>query len=93
MANRFDRQAAKTNNRLISNGENTMATKQEQIEEIHNSLVNGQRTQMVKQIDEYGLYDFWADYRDFLESLYSGTKARWDYFFDATVSYNRIKCR
>jgi len=32
------------------------------IETIHESLVNGNRAQMVNQIDEYGLYDFWADY-------------------------------
>jgi len=39
----------------------------DKIEEIHNSLVNGQRKQMVTQIDAYGLYDFWSDYANFLE--------------------------
>jgi hypothetical protein len=40
------------------------------IETIHESLVNGQRRQMVEQIKEYGLYDFFSDYRDYLKDLY-----------------------
>ena len=40
------------------------------IEEIHNSLVNGQRKQMVRYIDEYGLYDFWEDYKNYLVELF-----------------------
>ncbi len=64
--------------------------KQEQLEKVHNSLVNGQRKQMVKQIDEYGLYDFWEDYKSFLEQV-SERKFHW--FTDATISYFRIKNR
>lgn len=60
---------------------------------IHESLVNGQRRQMVKQIDEYGLYDFWADYKRFLKSLYVEENAQYEYFSDATISYFRIKNR
>lgn len=67
--------------------------KQEQIAEIHLSLVNGQRQQMVKQIDEYGLYDFFADYRDYLKSLYMKDSSMLHYFTDATISYFRIKNR
>ena len=70
-----------------------MATKQEQIEEIYNSLMNGQRKQMVSQIDEYGLYDFWDDYGNYLESLYIEVLARFEYFSDAVISYHRIKNR
>ena len=62
------------------------------IEEIHNSLVNGQRKQMVDQIDEYMLYDFWEDYRDYLNDLYTDTGPM-EYFQDAVISYHRIKNR
>jgi len=68
-----------------------MATKQDQIEEIHNSLVNGQRKQMVSQIDEQVLYDFWAEYREYLEQMYIDPKAQFAYFADAVISYHRIK--
>ena len=70
-----------------------MATKHEQIKEIHESLVNGQRQQMVSQIDEYCLYDFWDDYRNYLEYLYIAVLARYEYFRDAVISYHRIKNR
>ena len=60
---------------------------------IHDSLVNGQRKQMVKLIDEYGLYDFWADYTGFLYDLYVEIESRYSYFQDAVISYHRIKNR
>jgi hypothetical protein len=63
------------------------------IETIHESLVNGQRQQMVKQIKEYGLYDFWSDYADYLNNLYPESQSRYDYFTDATKSYFRITLR
>jgi len=65
----------------------------EQIEIIHTSLVNGNRQQMVNQIDEYGLYEFWADYRSYLNDLYIDLNAHLSYFQDATISYHRIKNR
>ena len=59
---------------------------------IHESLLNGQRKQMVKQIEEYGLYDFWGDYKEFL--VYVGDKEQsYNFFTDATISYFRIKNR
>ena len=61
------------------------------IEEIHNSLVNGQRKQMVTQIDAYGLYDFWSDYVDFLGENSMSNQYVW--FADAVISYHRIKER
>lgn len=65
------------------------------IETIHESLVNGQRRQMVNQIDEYGVYDFWVNYRYWLiESGYhegEDCDDAWEYFTDATISYFRIK--
>ena len=62
------------------------------IEVIHESLVNGQRQQMVNQIDEYGLYDFWKDYHEYLLSLYADYGVD-SYFTDAVISYFRIKNR
>jgi len=65
----------------------------EKLETIHKSLVNGQRKQMVKQIDEYGLYDFWSDYKIHLKYLYVTTETQLAYFSDAVISYHRIKSR
>ena len=62
------------------------------IETIHESLVNGNRKQMVNQIDEYGLYDFWERYKDYLNELYTDTGPL-EYFQDAVISYFRIKNR
>ena len=66
-----------------------------QIESIHDSLVNGQRRQMVEQIDEYdgGLYSVWDDYKHYLHELYDDSAAWFEYFTDAVQSYHRIKTR
>ena len=60
------------------------------VEQIHESFVNGQRRQAVKQIVEYGNYDFWEDYREYLNGLYVEESSKYQYFSDATVSYFRI---
>ena len=57
---------------------------------IHKSLLNDQRRLMAEQITEYGLYDFWADYRDYLSGLYVEPAAVMEYFSDAVISYHRI---
>ena len=67
--------------------------KHKRIEAIHESLVNGQRRQMVRQIDESELYDFWSEYSIYLESVYSECADRWNWFTDAVISYDRIKHR
>jgi hypothetical protein len=61
-----------------------------EMEAIHASLVNGQRRQMVAQINEYGLYNFWADYKEYLRNVYVGNEPILQYFTDATISYFRI---
>ena len=63
----------------------------EKIVEVHDSLINGQRRQMVNQIDEYGLYDFWKDYLEYLYGLYTQESVVLEYFSDAVISYHRIK--
>ena len=59
------------------------------IEEIHESLVNGQRKQMVAQIDEYGAYDFWSDYLGYINE----NRINIGFFTDATIAYFSIKNR
>ena len=63
------------------------------IENIHNSLINGQRKQAVKQIDDYGKYDFWEDYEKFLDDTYANRAVSCGHFMELTISYFRIKNR
>lgn len=70
-------------------------SKYEQLENIHNNLVNGNRQDCVKQIKKYGLYDFWSDYKDYLIQTY-GTPLDehvFNYFTDMTILYFRITNR
>lgn len=69
-----------------------MKSKIEQIEYIHESLLNGQRQQCVRLIDEYGLYDFFEDYEEYLKELYN-IDDTFKYYSDLTQSYFRIKNR
>ena len=64
-----------------------------EINEIHNSLINGQKRQMVDQINEYGLYDFFEDYDDFLNTYYAEDESKYGWFFDCVISYHRITNR
>lgn len=70
-----------------------MKNKQTALLVIHESLVNGQRKQMADQIDEYGLYDFWLDYFDYLQTLYHHITDQYVYFRDAVISYHHIRNR
>jgi hypothetical protein len=67
--------------------------KSEQLENIHNNLINGNRRDCVKQIQEYGLYDFWSDYFAYLGELYFDKTVIAGYFSDMTISYFRITNR
>lgn len=68
-------------------------TKYEQMENIHNNLVNGNRQDCVKLIKKYGHYDFWNDYKNYLDELFSGGTMAYEYFTDMTISYFRITNR
>jgi hypothetical protein len=48
---------------------------------------------MVEQIDEYGVYDFWSDFKRLLLDTYVKESVAYEYFADATISYFRIKNR
>ena len=63
------------------------------IQNIHENLINGNRRDCVKQIKKYGLYDFWSDYRSYLENQYDSDTIRLGYFQDMTISYFRITNR
>ena len=63
------------------------------IQEIHDSVVNGQRRQMVDQINEYGPADFFNEYEVFLDDLYIHTEAKYTDFKDAVLSYHNIMSR
>ena len=69
-----------------------MMTRKEQLDAIFSSLINGQRRQMVEQIDEYLPADFFPDLLDFLKKSFSNDLAL-HYFADATNSYFRIKSK
>ena len=63
--------------------------KRYEIEAIHESIVNGQRKQMVEQINEYGLYDFFAHYLSYINEI----GANIGFFTDCVISYHRITNR
>lgn len=63
------------------------------IEEIHESLINGQRKQAVSQIQECGVCNFWEEYKHYLESTYGDYKTVFKYFSDMTISYHRVTNR
>ena len=67
--------------------------KNEQLENIHNNLINGNRRDCVKQIKKYGHYDFWSDYFAYLNELYFDKTVIAGYFSDMTISYFRITNR
>ncbi len=63
------------------------------LQEIHNSMENGQRKQAVEQIDDYGTIDFFVDYTAFLFRKFKNIPDRYQAFSDVTISYFRIKGR
>jgi hypothetical protein len=65
----------------------------EQIENIHANLVNGNRTDCVRLINEYGQYDFWSDYGIYLAENYTDIEYKYRYFRYMTISYFRITNR
>jgi hypothetical protein len=60
---------------------------------IHNSYLNGQFKQMVKQIQKYGVYNFWEDYREFAEIHNTTAKQAYDNYTKVHIFYNRLKGR
>jgi hypothetical protein len=63
------------------------------IENIHCNFINGNRRDAIQQIKVYGNYDFWSDYRSYLESQFENDTMRYIAFTDAAISYFRITGR
>ena len=63
----------------------------DEMENIFDSLVNGQGRQMVEQIDAENLYDFWDDFHNYLLGLYGFNESTHKYFSQAVITYHRIK--
>jgi predicted Rossmann-fold nucleotide-binding protein len=66
-----------------------MALEKITLDEIHDSLINGQRRQMVKFINKYGVDEFWKDYKNFLDERYEKDEA-FEYFSQTAVFYFKI---
>jgi len=77
-------------NRPTWGGKREGAGRQEQLEEIYNSLINGQLTQMTEQIDEYGLYDFFGDFEIYLGMHTQYTSKILNDFAKCVIAYHRI---
>jgi hypothetical protein len=62
------------------------------IEEIHENIINGNRRDAVKLMDEYG-DDFFSEYARYLDEIYGSWEVEYYYFKDAVLSYFRIQRR
>ena len=72
---------------------NTML-KSEALEQIHKSFVNGQNKQGVELIDgNCTMYDFWEDYKNYLEENFLTDDAKHHHFSRVVIAYHRIKNR
>lgn len=78
---------------IINKGDLIMS-KRNKLIEIDNTYINGNLRDMVKLINEYGLYDFWADYYDFLFTERESELSFKFYTYSEMVkSYHRITYR
>jgi preprotein translocase subunit SecA len=64
-------------------------TQAEDMETIHDSNINGQLRQMANMIGDFGVYDFFLSYRDYLKELYTDDSACLDYLNRAINAYIR----
>ena len=63
----------------------------ENINQIHDSFLNGQISQMVRQINEYGRNDFFSDYAQFLQNY--SPFAGFEYYTKVTIYYHRTNTK
>ncbi len=61
-----------------------------EFEEIYNSYINGQKTQMADQINEYGLILFLEDLRYHLLSRLMIPSDKFDVFSSMVITYHKI---
>ncbi len=67
--------------------------KRNELLEIHTNFVNGNNKDAVKGIDDYGLYEFFKDYKEFLEDFYVGIDDINKIFVDHTIIFSKIHYR
>ena len=60
------------------------------LDTIHNNILNGNLQDATTQIGEYGMYDFWEDYKHYLVEHYTEAAKRFYHFTHATIAYHRI---
>ena len=60
----------------------------DRIESIYNNYVNGNRRDMVSQIDLYGQYDFWPEFKNWLREYDSNWGIT---YISMHTSYCKIK--
>ncbi len=60
------------------------------LETIHESMVNGQREQAVRQIQEYGTAEFFDQYPGYLAEFVHYEATQYRYFVDVVTAYHRI---
>jgi len=75
----------------LGEGEKTMTkSKEEQLQAIYDSHINGNGKQMVNQVDEYGNYDIWPDMIEYLAHLLTDASRP---VAQMVIKYNHIKFR
>jgi hypothetical protein len=57
---------------------------------IHANFENGNNKDAVALIKEYGTYEFWADYKEYLDDILTVIKTRYDDFANAVILYSRL---
>ncbi len=70
-----------------------MQSNKKRMVEIYNKYTNGNKKEMVEEIDIYGLYDFWNDLVMYLDNLLVNNKDKYSVYQDITIIYFRIKNR
>lgn len=68
-------------------------TKEKQLFNIHRTYTKGQLRKAVNLINEYTLYDFWHDFKVYLENIYHDKEKEFEIFGDLTIGYHRISNR
>ena len=64
----------------------------DKLEEIQLTFDNGNKRDMVELIKKYGLFDFFADYKEYVEMFYNH-ESQYNQYTELVISYHRITYR
>ncbi len=67
--------------------------KQKQIRNIYDNYLNGNLRECINLINEYGEYEFYSDFRNFLLNLFVNSGNAYMIFSEFVVSIMRVKNR